>query len=122
MTCGPWKPISLEVYSSKIVDLHARPVLDESLEMADVEMTASVDGDASFVKFELYLEGRPIAEATVKVSHKMIPLRVVADCLRWCLELHPQRSKSKTRRFGGHLLMEPNRCTPCGQNSGIIVW
>ena len=69
MTCGPWKPIRLEIYNSKIVDVHARAGLEDNLETADIELTASVDGDANFVKFDLCLEGRPITEVTTKVSH-----------------------------------------------------
>jgi hypothetical protein len=68
MTCGPWKPIRLEIYNCKIVDVHARAVLEDNLEIADIEVTASIDGDANFVNFDLYLEGR-VAEVTAKVSH-----------------------------------------------------
>jgi beta-mannosidase len=68
MTCGPWKPLRLEIYNSKIVDVHARALLEDNLEIADIEVTASIDGDANFVNFDLYLEGR-VAEVTAKVSH-----------------------------------------------------
>ncbi|KAK1245694.1 hypothetical protein MKX07_004763 [Trichoderma sp. CBMAI-0711] len=67
LTCGPWKPINLEVYESRLVDLYANVTLGESLDNAKVELHAETDGKASKVRFELSL-GETILSDTVDVS------------------------------------------------------
>jgi hypothetical protein len=60
--------VRLETYHSKISDFQARPLLDNTLEAANVEMIANVDGDADAVEFELSIEGNSICTRISKVS------------------------------------------------------
>src|SRR5579859_7983814 len=54
MTCGPWKPIYLEIYNSRILDI-------------DFPYTLSEDLTSAEVKYTLTLESVP-PDATVRVA------------------------------------------------------
>ncbi|KAG6861004.1 hypothetical protein C0995_005024 [Termitomyces sp. Mi166 len=52
MTVGPWKPISLQTYETRIVDLDVRSDVSEALDVkvsADLTLSSSATGQASFV-------------------------------------------------------------------------
>ncbi|KAG6855147.1 hypothetical protein C0991_006076 [Blastosporella zonata] len=52
MTVGPWKPISLQSYETRIVDLDIRTDVSEALDVkltADLALSDSPNGSASFV-------------------------------------------------------------------------
>ena len=68
MTCGPWRPINLEVFSSRISDLYFTTNVDKSLKSAEVEAKAEVEGEAVDVKFELSLNGKSVGSETVKAE------------------------------------------------------
>ena len=68
MTCGPWRPIHLEVYSSCILDLYSTTDVDSSLKSAKLVVKADVEGDSTALKFELSLEGKVVNTEEVKVS------------------------------------------------------
>ena len=68
MTCGPWRPISLEVYSSRISDLYFTTNVDKSLTIAEVLAKADIEGDASKVTFEVFLDGDLVGKEIVKVE------------------------------------------------------
>jgi beta-mannosidase len=67
MTCGPWKPIDLEIYQARISDLYFTTKVEESLRSAEVVAKADVEGSADGVTFEISLEGTLVSKATVKV-------------------------------------------------------
>lgn len=66
MTCGPWRPINLEIYQSRISDLHFTTKVDKSLKSAELVARAEVEGPAADVKFQVTLEGKEVASETVK--------------------------------------------------------
>ena len=68
LTCGPWRPVNLEVYESRLADLHAETVVDKSLSRANVKVTAAVEGTAARVRFDISLDGKQIASETVDVA------------------------------------------------------
>ncbi|KAH6633962.1 glycoside hydrolase family 2 protein [Chaetomium sp. MPI-SDFR-AT-0129] len=68
LTCGPWRPIHLEVYESRLADLYADTVIDKSLKRADVKVTAVVESKADQVRFDVSLDGRQVASETASVS------------------------------------------------------
>lgn len=68
MTCGPWRPINLEIYESRISDLHFRQHVDQSLKSAEFVATADVEGTASQVKFVISLDGKEVQSQTVDVT------------------------------------------------------
>jgi len=68
MTCGPWRPINLEIYSSRISDLHFTSSVDKSLKSAELIAKAEVEGDAGDVKFEILLDGKHVTDKIVKAS------------------------------------------------------
>jgi beta-mannosidase len=68
MTCGPWRPINLEVFSSRISDLYFTTKVEKSLKSAEFVAKADVEGAASEVKFDITLDGKEVASKTVKVT------------------------------------------------------
>ncbi|OAA47912.1 beta-mannosidase [Metarhizium rileyi] len=68
MTCGPWRPIHLELYESRVVDLHAEIDIGEALKSAKVVARAVIEGTASHVRFNISLENKRVASETVIVK------------------------------------------------------
>ena len=68
MTCGPWRPINLEIYASRLADLHAETVVDKSLARANATVTAAVEGLADRVRFDISLDGQQVASETADAS------------------------------------------------------
>lgn len=72
MTCGPWRPINLEIYTSRITDLWAKVELDDNLHRAIVETHAGVEGRAATVRFDIALGGEHICSQTVDVADEAV--------------------------------------------------
>ncbi|KIL88094.1 beta-mannosidase [Fusarium avenaceum] len=70
LTCGPWRPINLEVYESHITDLYCESEVEESLKKANVVVHATVEGKASKVRFDVSLDGKGVASETANVKDK----------------------------------------------------
>lgn len=68
MTCGPWRPICLEIYESRVADLYFTSSVDESLAVAELVAKADTEGSATHVKFDISLDGREISTETVSVN------------------------------------------------------
>ncbi|RDL42366.1 putative beta-mannosidase B [Venustampulla echinocandica] len=66
MTCGPWRPINLEIFSSRISDLYFTTNVDESLKSAEFVAKVDIEGDASEVELHISLDGEVVASTTVK--------------------------------------------------------
>ena len=69
MTCGPWRPINLEIFTSRISDLYFTSSVDKSLKSAEVVAKADIEGTASDIKFVISLDGEEIATGTAKVAN-----------------------------------------------------
>ncbi|KAI5859639.1 glycoside hydrolase family 2 protein [Durotheca rogersii] len=65
LTCGPWRPINLDVYESRLSDLWFDIDVTDSLKSATVTTHASVEGEASKVRFDISLNGTSVASQTV---------------------------------------------------------
>ncbi|KAF3057388.1 Beta-mannosidase B [Daldinia childiae] len=65
LTCGPWRPINLEVYESRITDLWVDIDVDKSLKFATITTHASTEGKASGVWFDISYNGTPIVSQAV---------------------------------------------------------
>ena len=68
MTCGPWRPINLEVYESRVADLHTRVHVADSLKSAEVVAHVAVEGSATRVRFNISLDGNDVASETTDVK------------------------------------------------------
>lgn len=68
MTCGPWRPIYLEVYHSQIADLALTVDVSDSLDTAAICARVSVDGEASRVKFEISVNDALVGTETVDMD------------------------------------------------------
>lgn len=68
MTCGPWRPINLEVFSSRISDLYFTSNVDKSLKSAELVAKADIEGTATDVKFVISLDGKEVASKAVKAT------------------------------------------------------
>ncbi|KAI4166044.1 MAG: hypothetical protein LQ342_000475 [Letrouitia transgressa] len=67
MTCGPYRPINLEIYDCRISDLYFSSTIDEFMELAEVSAIAEIEGGASNVKFEIQHNGLSVGLENVKV-------------------------------------------------------
>lgn len=68
MTCGPWKPIYLDLYSSRISDVSVHSKLASDHRYADVEVLVQVDGSATQADIKLHLGDNEQSSQTVKVT------------------------------------------------------
>jgi beta-mannosidase len=68
MTCGPWRPINLEIFSSRISDLYFTSNVDKTLKSAELVAKADIEGIATDVKFSISLDGEEVASKAVKAS------------------------------------------------------
>jgi beta-mannosidase len=68
LTCGPWRPINLEIFESRISDLYFDITVDKSLKTADVVAHASVEGKADKIRFDISLDGNMVATETADCS------------------------------------------------------
>lgn len=68
MTCGPWRPVILDIYSSRISDLYFSTHVAGSLRFAEVIAKAEIEGDASHVRFEVLFDGDSVGAETVMVE------------------------------------------------------
>ena len=69
MTCGPWRPINLEIYEARITDLYFTTDVAESLESAEIVAKADIEGSGSHVNFELSQDGQVVATETAKIEN-----------------------------------------------------
>ncbi|ORY57861.1 glycoside hydrolase family 2 protein [Pseudomassariella vexata] len=65
LTCGPWRPINLEVYESRLTDLWCDINVDKSLKAATVKAYTSVEGKACKIRFDVLLGGNSVARQEV---------------------------------------------------------
>ncbi|KAF3764256.1 family 2 glycoside hydrolase [Cryphonectria parasitica EP155] len=65
-TCGPWRPVNLEIYESRLSDLYFDTSVGEDLRSATVVAHASVEGAAEKVSFKVFLDGHTAATETIK--------------------------------------------------------
>jgi beta-mannosidase len=70
LTCGPWRPVNLEVYESRIADLNFESEVEESLQTAKVVVHAAVEGKASKVRFDVSLDGKGVTSETAQVKNE----------------------------------------------------
>ncbi|KAK3393854.1 glycoside hydrolase family 2 protein [Podospora didyma] len=68
LTCGPWRPINLEIYEARLADLSFESLVDKSLSSADVKVTAEIEGKVDSVRFDVALDDKPVASETVEAS------------------------------------------------------
>ena len=66
MTCGPWRPVSLEIYTSRISDLYFTTTIDDSLRSAEIVAKVDVEGEATHVRFVILYKGH--IEAVERVT------------------------------------------------------
>ncbi|KAK3382252.1 glycoside hydrolase family 2 protein [Lasiosphaeria ovina] len=85
LTCGPWRPVNLEIYAARLADLSFDAVVDESLSSADIRVTAEVDGSgaADSVRFDISLDGAPVASETVAAGAAASASFRIADPALW---------------------------------------
>ncbi|KAH8596777.1 glycoside hydrolase superfamily [Bisporella sp. PMI_857] len=69
MTCGPWRPINLEVYASRISDLYFTSSVDQSLGSAELNVVAEIEGSASDVELIIYLNSQAVDSKIIKVTN-----------------------------------------------------
>ncbi|KAI9794081.1 MAG: hypothetical protein M1816_006706 [Peltula sp. TS41687] len=67
LTCGPWRPISLETDVSRLDDLYFTTNVHESLTSAEIVLNADIEGQASAVRFSISFDDQAIMTAEVMV-------------------------------------------------------
>ncbi|EQL01852.1 beta-mannosidase [Ophiocordyceps sinensis CO18] len=68
LTCGPWRPVHLDIYTSRLADLHVQVDVDDSLKSANVVTHASIEGPASKLRFHVCLGSKKVASATADAT------------------------------------------------------
>lgn len=63
MTAGPYKDIRLELFDTRVSDLHASSTLSEKLEKAFVSVELEVEGSGGYDEIEVQLN-RPAGSST----------------------------------------------------------
>jgi beta-mannosidase len=71
MTCGPWKPIYLELYHSRISDVTVQTTLDKDLQKAEVHVVLEVEGSAKQASITLQAPGGTLQALTVPVEQNI---------------------------------------------------
>ena len=69
MTCGPCRPIYIEVYGSRIADLHVSTKVPQSLDLAEVMPRACIEGTADQIQFEVSRDGQIVGKETVDIRN-----------------------------------------------------
>lgn len=67
-TCGPWRPVNLEIYESRLSDLYFDTDIEKDLKSAAVIAHTLVEGTANKVRFDVSLDGDNVASETVTGS------------------------------------------------------
>ncbi|KAI1490081.1 beta-mannosidase [Biscogniauxia mediterranea] len=75
LTCGPWRPINLEIYESRITDLWCEIDVEKSLKTANVTVYASIEGDASKIRLDISLDGKSVASQHID-AHSSATFRI----------------------------------------------
>lgn len=83
MTCGPWRPISLEVYHTRIEDLYTDIKVDDSLKSAEVVAHAVIEGEGTSVRFDVFFNSEQVASETVKGSGHVAATFVIQNPNLW---------------------------------------
>ncbi|KAH7367731.1 family 2 glycosyl hydrolase [Plectosphaerella cucumerina] len=68
LTCGPWRPINLELYETRLSDLYFDTTVGDSLKSAEIVAHAQTEGAATQVRFEVSLDGSNVASETVDAA------------------------------------------------------
>lgn len=70
-TSGPWKPIFLETFSSRVSEFLARQEVSADLKTVTVKITGSVEGEGKEVEIEVKApDGKSVLKEIVKVDEK----------------------------------------------------
>ena len=70
LSCGPWRPVSLEVYHSRISDLYFTTYIEKALKSAEVVAKADIEGEGEEVRFEILIDGKTVGTEIVKVENR----------------------------------------------------
>ncbi|KAI0097884.1 beta-mannosidase [Nemania sp. FL0031] len=65
LSCGPWRPINLEIYESRLSDLWCDIDVDKSLKGATVVVHAPVEGKAQKLRLDVSLESSLVASQEI---------------------------------------------------------
>lgn len=71
LTCGPWRPISLEIYDARISNLSFTTDVDRSLNSAIIVARAEIEGIADKITFEISIDGAVVGAETVPIEGDM---------------------------------------------------
>lgn len=69
LTCGPWRPISLEIYTARISDLSFTTDVCKSLKTAEIVAKVEVEGEVEEVVFDISYDGEKVAQEVVIVKN-----------------------------------------------------
>ena len=82
-TCGPWRPVRLEVYQSRVADLRVDYALDDDLKRATGTLTAKTEGSsAQKVAFTVRYGEDVVFEGSADVSNNAAQLDFQVEDVR----------------------------------------
>jgi beta-mannosidase len=83
ITCGPWKDVRLEMYDSRIADVHADVKLDEACAKAEVDILVEMENTIKGLSLEgdISIDGTNLgsASSTVTPGQSLVRLRFDID-------------------------------------------
>ncbi|KAL2211620.1 glycoside hydrolase [Sarocladium strictum] len=88
MAAGPWRPVNLEIYTTRITDLYTDIKVEDSLRSAEVVAHAPIEGDGTSVRFDVSLNGEKVASETVEGSGHAAATFVIQNPKLWYPRQH----------------------------------
>lgn len=68
LTCGPWRPVSLDTYEARISDLSFTTTVHKLLKTAEIVPRVEIEGEVEEVSFDISIYGRKVAQNLVSVK------------------------------------------------------
>ncbi|KZF21976.1 glycoside hydrolase family 2 protein [Xylona heveae TC161] len=72
LTCGPWRPVELELYDARISYISTTATVSDDLKSAELTADVHVDGKSTHVLFEITRGAFRVAKEMIRVESKKI--------------------------------------------------
>ena len=67
MTCGPWKPISIEIYQARIADFSIQTRLNKDMTNVELDISVSIEGQAKHAQVEIQRDGVNVVSGALEI-------------------------------------------------------
>ncbi|KAJ5946132.1 glycoside hydrolase superfamily [Penicillium verhagenii] len=77
--CGPWKPIYLETYETRVKDLSVRTHLDPGHQQAVCSVSVEVEGKADFARIDIEIAGTRVESRVITLESQRTTTTIHVD-------------------------------------------